>query len=163
MAALLIISTILSFLTAYSDNLGKLILHWINKSSKHEKNLLNEKVQLKREQCNYNMMDDFAKYSKVQRKINKIEEELEHIENKKIGFVLSTFCIYSVKCLCTMCILALTVYFKGSYVFKLDDSIDLTPFNYLISYPNEKNFVSIHFWIMCCNVVASLIKHSSYC
>lgn len=126
--------------------------------SAEEKALLKEKQELKTEQAQYSMMDQFAKYSKIQRKINAIDEKLNESKDNKNPLVSKVIAAYGPQAVCTLILLLLTLYYRRTPLFKLPQHIDLTPFNYVISYPNERNYVSFHFWIMSCNVVSRLLK-----
>lgn len=133
-------------------------MKWNGKLSIEERELLQQKQALRKEQEQWNMMDDFAKYSKIQRKINAIDEKLKDAKHEKNSLILTIVLKYGPQVLGTICLVLLTLYYRRTPLFQLPDNIDLTPFNYIISYPNEKNYVSFHFWIMSCNVVARLIK-----
>ncbi|KAG5897462.1 hypothetical protein JTB14_002723 [Gonioctena quinquepunctata] len=93
---LLITATVLSFLSVHSSIIGNLISKWMNKPSIRETELISERRQLKIEQSQLSITDDFAKYSKLQRKIIKIDEAVSAYRSGnsgltvKIGYLLST-------------------------------------------------------------------------
>ncbi|XP_030761400.1 protein GET1 [Sitophilus oryzae] len=160
MVYLLIISTALSFLSAHPSTISNKFLKWNSKATKEERELLQQRSVLIADQRQHSMVDQFAKYSKLQRRINAIDEKLKEQKDQKnsptvLYFLLSK---YGIQMICGFCLLMLTLYYRRTTLFVLDDNIDLSPFNYLISFPNEKNCVSFHFWVMTCNVVARLIK-----
>ncbi|XP_066246129.1 guided entry of tail-anchored proteins factor 1 [Euwallacea similis] len=158
MFILLIITTTLSFLNAQSSFLNNVAKKWSNMPSSTRRELQKEKQNLKAEQRQYNMMDSFAKYSKLQRKINVVDEKLEDCAEKENPIWWQIVVAYGPRAVCTLILLSLTLYYGRTPLFKIPDYVDLTPFNFFISYPNERNYVSFHFWIMSCNVVARLIK-----
>ncbi|XP_050307670.1 guided entry of tail-anchored proteins factor 1-like [Anthonomus grandis grandis] len=155
---LFIVSTLISFLVAKSTFISNWLTKWNSKFSAAEKELHKQKRALKQEQQQYSMIDDFAKYSKLQRKINAIDEQLEKCVNTKNPFWTVVLFNYGPKVVLSMVLLILTVYYRRTPLFKLPDFVDLSPFNNVISYPNERNFVSFHFWVMSCNVAARTIK-----
>ncbi|KAJ8985811.1 hypothetical protein NQ317_012051 [Molorchus minor] len=155
---LLVLSTTLSFISVHSSFLGKQVLKWINRPSEKENKLTTEKSKLKLEQDQLNMTDNFAKYSKIQRRINIIDKELLEYRNEKSNITLQLSLTYGLKFVLGICLAALSIYYRYSPVLKVHSSVDLTPFNHLISYPNESNQVSFHFWVLCCSSIARLIK-----
>lgn len=133
-------------------------MKWRTKPTKKDLELLEERVSLKKEQNNYNMMDAFAKYSKLQRKINAIDEKLKESNDQKNTLLVKTLSTYGIQIFCGLCLFILTICYRRITLFRIDDKIDLSPFNYIISYPNEKNCISFHFWVMTCNIVARILK-----
>ncbi|KAF7274205.1 hypothetical protein GWI33_013125 [Rhynchophorus ferrugineus] len=91
---LIIIPIILSFMAAHSAYIGNKYLRWRTKPSEVEQLLLEERKSLKKEQSQYNMMDAFAKYSKLQRKINIIDDKLKMFSDRKNTFLVKTLATY---------------------------------------------------------------------
>lgn len=135
------------------------ILKWLNKRTGTEKELLKQKNDLKNEQLSINMVDQFAKYSKIQRRINSINQELQQISGNKPtnNIIVHLGFAYGVKLLCALTLIILSLYYRYTPVFYLGDKVNLTPFTSLICYPNEVNYVSFYFWVMCSAAVARLI------
>ncbi|CAH0556632.1 unnamed protein product [Brassicogethes aeneus] len=156
---LLFIVPILTFILIHSTLFQSIILKWWKKATPKERELFSQVFKLKREQNTLNMVDDFAKYSKIQRKINVIELELEELKgNKNTTVPLGLAIKYGLKVIISLLLLIMSIYFRNTPVFTIDKSLDLAPFNYIISYPNELNHVSFHFWVICCTSMAELIK-----
>ncbi|KYB27573.1 Glycine--tRNA ligase-like Protein [Tribolium castaneum] len=105
------------------------------------------------------MVDEFAKYSKLQRRINVIDRELEQIKGDKPtnSFVVQLGFTYGVKLVFALLLILLSLYYRYTPVLYLGDKISLTPFTNFICYPNDANYVSFYFWAMCCVTVARLI------
>lgn len=130
----------------------------MNKPSLKEKMLISERNGLKSEQSNINMIDSFAKYSKIQRKIIAIDQDLNKYRNEKNSIILHIGLTHGLKIALGLLLFVLSIYYRYSPVFELSSNIDLTPFNHMISYPNENNQVSFHFWVLCCSSISRLIK-----
>lgn len=134
------------------------ILRWSNKPSKEEIKLTEEKTMLKHEQNQMSITENFAKHSKLQRKINIIDEKINELRNDRNNMTFHFSVIYGLKLFIGILVLLSSIYFRNIPVFHVDERISLMPFNHIISFPNEKNSVSFHFWILCCSAVARLIK-----
>ncbi|KAL3281513.1 hypothetical protein HHI36_004720 [Cryptolaemus montrouzieri] len=157
---LLIVSTLLSFLSVHSKVIGKPVLQWLSKISKEEDTKIYEIKKLKTEQQKLNMVDNFVEYSRIQRKINRLTESLGEIKNSKTAnnFYIKMGLSYGLKIVLATLLIILSIYYRKTPVLYLDNSVNLTPFGYFISFPNSGNSVSFHFWVMCCTAVARLIK-----
>lgn len=130
----------------------------MNKPSLKEKNLITQKNNLKLEQSKITMIDSFAKYSKIQRRINLIDQDLIKFRTEKNSIILHIGLTHGLKIALGLLLFILSIYYRYSPVFELSSSIDLMPFNHMISYPNESNQVSFHFWVLCCSSVSRLIR-----
>ena len=68
-------------------------LDWIYNTLSNYKQRLHklsgDYLDLKQQQKTFSMQDEFAKYSKIQRKLNKIEIEMKQLKNNKSTFVMS--------------------------------------------------------------------------
>lgn len=123
-----------------------------------EKELMEDKRCLKTEQSEISITENFAKYSKLQRKINSIDEKLNELRGNRNDITLQLLITYGLKILIGTIIFFCSVYFRNSPLFHIDERISLMPFNKIVSYPNGQNTVSFHFWVLCCSAVARLIK-----
>lgn len=112
------------------------------------------------EQSQISMVDEFASYSKIQRRINVIEQQLSEIRSERSYNVLQLNFVftYGMKVAFILILMWISIYYRNVPVFKLSQRFDLSPFTRIISYPNTDNSVSVHFWVMCCTAVAKLIK-----
>ncbi|XP_044750164.1 guided entry of tail-anchored proteins factor 1 [Coccinella septempunctata] len=156
---LLIISTLLSFLSVHTKIITNPVMHWMNRVSKEEKTKLNEIKALQCAQQKLSMVDNFVEYSKIQRKINKLTESLKESKSRNSNdFFLKIGIPYGLRIIIISMLIILCLYYRGSPLFYLESSINLFPFGYFISFPNGRNSVSFHFWVMCCTAFARLIK-----
>lgn len=173
--SLLFIATTLSFANAHADLIANWVSFvlstdffdliffyqvkkWTNAPTAKQLELLKEKRHLKIEQQKYSMIDEFAKYSKLQRRINALNEELKTSKQGDNPLWKNLVLSHVPQLVGTVILFLLVLYYRSTPIFRLPDGIDLVPFNYIISYPNGRNYVSLHFWIMSCNVVARLIR-----
>lgn len=134
------------------------VLKWINKPSIKEKELMTQKNELKKVQNSISITDNFAKYSKIQRQINKIDENLSDFRSEKNNLYIHFGLTYGLQIFFAIVLVGLSIYYRSTPVIAIDKSIDLTPFSYLISYPHSENVVSFHFWVLCSSTTARLIK-----
>lgn len=176
---LLFLSTLLSFISVYSHFFGKpvstilpliflfilpicfffKILYWLEGQTSRERSLIMQKRELQRDQSSISMADNFASYSKVQRKINALDQELSEIreERRYKNFKYRFFLQYGLRFVFGIVLVVLSIYYKREPVFSLSRKFDLAPFSKIISYPNEENNVSFHFWVLCSTAVARLL------
>lgn len=175
---LFIVLTVLSFLSVHANHLGKpvsvanrtfvkniyhlfspQILKWLNIPTDKECELLSRKRQLLSEQSTLNMVDSFSKYSKIQRQINSIDQEISELQGERsyANFKYNLFFKYGLKFLISVLLFVLWIYYRRVAVFSVPRKFDLTPFTKIIAYPNKDNDVSFHFWVLCCTTIARII------
>lgn len=135
------------------------IMKWLNIPTDKECDLLSRKHELLSEQSTLNMVDSFAKYSKIQRQINSIDQELTELQGERnyTSFKYKFFFTYGLRLIIGVLIFVLSIYYRSVAVFSVPRKFDLTPFTKLIAYPNKDNDVSFHFWVFCCTTIARLI------
>lgn len=107
------------------------------------------------------MIDDFARYSKLQRKINQIDIELSDLQNERLksSIIVKMVCTYGIRAVFALVLLTFSIYYRQSTVGCLSKKIDLFPLTNVISFPNGKdNCISVPFWITCCTTVGTLLK-----
>lgn len=143
----------------FSDFLLLQIMRWLNFPSEKEKELILRKRELMSEQSLISMVDSFAKFSKLQRQINAINEELSEIQSSRNynNLKYQFFFTYIFKIVAGIALLIMSICYRYDPVLRISKTFDLTPFTGLISYPNNINDVSLHFWVVCCTTVARLI------
>lgn len=139
------------------------ILRWLKKRTTREKELFEQKFKLKQEQSGLNMVDEFAKYSKIQRKINTIDANLDEITASRPtnSFFVQIAFVYGVQFVLVLLLIGFSLYFRLTPVIFLGKKVNLAPFTYLICYPNEVNYVSFYFWAMSSAAVARAFKFRS--
>nr|CAH7749242.1 unnamed protein product [Callosobruchus chinensis] len=155
---LLVVSSCLSFLSIHSSWVGSQVLKLVNRPTSKQRQLLSKKRDLQLEQSSINMADHFVQYSRIQRKINAIDEELTLDLDKKNNWELKLGLAYGARILFGIILIILSLYYRHTPLFIVDNNLDLSPFNYIISYPNGNNTVTVHFWIMCCTATFRLLK-----
>ncbi|KAL1496958.1 hypothetical protein ABEB36_008001 [Hypothenemus hampei] len=154
---LFLTSTALSVCLAKATYISQWLPNFEDFSTSSQRDLLRVKRELQTEQQQFNKMDDFAKYSKIQRKINAIDQKLKLSKDKE-NYVLKMCLKFWFHILCSLLLFGLWITYRQISLFKLPDYVDLRPFNYFISYPNGKNQVSLHFWIITCSIVMRSIQ-----
>uniref|UniRef100_A0A6M2E7L1 Guided entry of tail-anchored proteins factor 1 n=1 Tax=Amblyomma tuberculatum TaxID=48802 RepID=A0A6M2E7L1_9ACAR len=70
--------TFCGMFTAFIPFVVKMVLQVISQETEMETNLRRQVCDLRAELGSMNIVDEFAKYAKIQRKINKMSEELAH-------------------------------------------------------------------------------------
>lgn len=110
------------------------------------------------EQNQISITENFAKHSKLQRKINVLDEKLNEIRSERNNMSVQLTVIYGVKILIGVLVVIISICFRNYPVIEVDQRINLVPFDHIISYPNKQNTVSFHCWFLCCTAVARLIK-----
>lgn len=137
------------------------LLKWLNKPTEKEVTLYRNKMKLKHQQSELSITDQFAKYSKIQRQINAIDQQLEEMQStkKSRNFKWDISLIYLLKVPFTLLLLIFSYYYRYTPAFYLNKNFDLFPFSGVIAYPNkEKNAVSIYFWALCCTSALKVMK-----
>lgn len=137
-------------------------MKWLNIPTDKECELLSRKRELLSEQSTLNMVDHFAKYSKIQRQINSIDLKLSEIQGERsyTNIKYNLFFMYGLRAIIAALLFVLSIYYRSVAVFSVPRKFDLTPFTKLIAYPNKDNDVSFHFWVFCCTTIARLIPVS---
>lgn len=135
------------------------MLKWLNIPTDKECELLSRKRELLSEQSTVNMVNSFAKYSRIQRQINVIDQELTELQGERsyTSFKYKFFFMYGIRFIIAVLLFLLSIYYRNVPVFSVPRKFDLTPFTNVIAYPNKDNDVSFHFWVFCCTTIARLI------
>lgn len=135
------------------------MLKWLNMPTAKESDLHLKKRQLLKEQSKLNMVDSFAKYSKIQRQINRVDQELSEFQSERSysNFKCKFFFMYGFRVIISLLLFVMSIYYRRVPVFSVPRKFDLSPFTSLIAYPNKDNDVSFHFWVICCTTVSKLI------
>lgn len=120
-----------------------------------------QRTVLLAKQSEVNMVDQFAKYAKIQRQINAIDQELQELQgNRRNSSLIWDIALkYALKIPFAVLLVIFSIYYRDTPAFVVDKSFDLFPFGNIIAYPSkERNSVSLHFWIMCCTAFFRVIK-----
>ncbi|XP_049876201.1 guided entry of tail-anchored proteins factor 1-like [Pectinophora gossypiella] len=151
---------ILCILSALVPQLGRTIAGCYSRPSSEERMIWGEIVKLKAEQKNVSMKDEFAAYSKLQRKINKLENHLkdnsQSRRTKSLAIKGSVLIILQV--VMGLLIVASVIWFRREPIVVLKG--DLFPLTTVLSYPSDMpNAISTHMWVLISNVsVRSLLR-----
>lgn len=134
-------------------------MFWLDRQTSREKSLILQKRDLQKNQSSLSISENFAKFSKLQRQINAFDQELSEIREQRSykNFKYRFFMQYGLKFVFAVALVVLSLYYRREPVFKLSRKFDLSPLSNVISYPNEENDVSFHFWVACCTTVARLL------
>ncbi|XP_018336551.1 tail-anchored protein insertion receptor WRB-like [Agrilus planipennis] len=153
--------SLLSFLSINTSIIGVPLLKWVNRSTSQERKLIEKRSELKQQQSNIPMVDNFAKFSKIQRKINSVDQELEEIQKQKSDkiFLTKILSSYGLKVIIGTALFFFSYYYRFSPILHLNEKYNLFPLSNIIAYPNEPNTVSVHFWIVCCTTAARAIQN----
>ncbi|XP_065164693.1 guided entry of tail-anchored proteins factor 1 [Atheta coriaria] len=159
---LFLVTTLIGFLSVHVSVLTKYISKIFNRIPQAERTLLEERRELLKQQAALSVSRDFVKHSKLQRKINAIDEQLKESGSKRNGnnFIYNIGINYGCNILLSVVMIFLSVYYRKVPVFIVETKYNLWPFGGLISFPNDvENSVSVHFWMVSCSSVARLLKN----
>lgn len=131
-----------------------------SKPSNEERNLLSTVLKLKAEQKFISMKDEFAAYSKLQRQIIKLENQLkdgsQSRRTKGLAIKGSIHIILQVGL--ALMIIFSVIWFRREPIVAFKG--DLFPLTSILKYPSDMpNAISTHIWVLVSNVsIRSLIK-----
>lgn len=128
--------------------------------SNAEKSIWTEIIKLKAEQKGISMKDEFAAYSRIQRKINKLEGQLKDDSQSRMGkslAVKSTIQIVFQVAVALVTVISV-IYFRREPIVALKG--DLFPFTTMLRYPSDMpNAISTHMWVLISNLsIRTLVK-----
>ncbi|KAL0871031.1 hypothetical protein ABMA27_004840 [Loxostege sticticalis] len=131
-----------------------------SRPSSEERTLWEQILKLKAEQKSISMKDEFAAYSKIQRKINKLEGQLKDGSQSRMS---KSIAIKSSVQIILQVVLALltivsVIWFRREPIVAL--KTNLFPFAAMLSYPSGMpNAISTHVWVLVSNVsLRTLLK-----
>lgn len=131
-----------------------------SRPSKEERKILEEIVKLKAEQNSLSIKDDFAAYSKLQRKINKLEATLKDNSQTRISRSLAIKgSVHIILQVILAAVIVVSVFwFRREPIVAFNT--DLAPITNILQYPSETpNAISTHIWVLISNVsIRSLLK-----
>lgn len=121
--------------------------------SNEERAILTELVKLRAEQQKISMKDEFAAFSKLQRRINKLDGELKENSQSRLSKSLaikgSTNVILQIAI--ALIILLSVFWFRHEPIITLKG--DLFPLTTMLRYPSDMpNAISTHVWVLISNV-----------
>ncbi|XP_035220855.1 guided entry of tail-anchored proteins factor 1-like [Stegodyphus dumicola] len=80
--------TLCGMFSSFIPIVVKMILQVINRETEMEANLRRQVCDLKAELGSISMVDEFAKYAKIKRKVNKVTDELSHQSDIRSSYTL---------------------------------------------------------------------------
>ncbi|XP_068617704.1 guided entry of tail-anchored proteins factor 1 [Battus philenor] len=157
---LLVYFVALCTVSALVPTLVKPIVACFSRASNEDRSAWVEVMKLKEAQKGISIKDEFAAYSKLQRKINKLESQLK--ENRSSRMSKSLAIIGSVHIICqivvALVIVVSVIWFRREPIVALKG--DLSPLSTVLRYPSEMpNAISTHVWVLITNLsVRTLLK-----
>lgn len=128
--------------------------------SNEEHSILTEIMKLKAEQKTISMKDEFAAYSKIQRKINKLDIILKENSQTRLSKSLAIKGSINIlmQVVLALVIVVSVIWFRREPIVALEG--DLFPLGTILRYPSStQNAVSTHVWVLISNVsIRSLVK-----
>lgn len=119
-----------------------------------------EIAKLRDEQDKLSIKDDFAAYSKVQRKINKLEVQLKDDSQSRASkrLAIKGFVHLVLQAVVALAIIISVIWFRREPIVVLKGN--LFPLTSILSYPSDMpNAVSTHVWVILSNFsIRTLIK-----
>ena len=145
--------------------LGALLDWTYNMFSNHKQRLHTlsaEYLDLKHQQKSISMQDEFAKYSKIQRKLNKIEMEMKKLKSDKNAFVMTWKLKASIGLyvLYVACIFGLVLFKRYEPVVNISNIWMPKQVKSILSYPtNKSNVIGLPIWILICRQFSRALLH----
>ncbi|KAF7495082.1 Tail-anchored protein insertion receptor WRB [Sarcoptes scabiei] len=133
--------TSISLFNAFIPTIVSLLLNLFIWDSKIEKSLKVQISDLKEELGFINMTDEFAKYSKIQRKLNKISDELKNKNNRQFLYQTKTRMILYVILYGISGIIFFLInwnHFRKPLLFFVSDNL-FYPFGPLLAFPTGQS------------------------
>ncbi|CAH0720419.1 unnamed protein product, partial [Brenthis ino] len=157
---LLVYFIVLCTLSAIVPVLVKPIAACFARPSNEERAILAELVKLKTEQQKISMKDEFAAFSKLQRRINKLDGELKENSQSRLSKSLAIKGSINVilQVVIALIILVSVFWFRHEPIVTLKG--DLFPLTTMLRYPSDMpNAISTHVWVLISNVsIRTLLK-----
>lgn len=162
---------LLNILRQFASDFAKLFVKLVNTLQYHNVNVrIKQKRryldELKMEQREINMMEEFAKHAKLQRKIDKVTRELKTYSECKVQsqYFLNLVLRYSFQTVLTLGIMYLCVANRSHPVLYLQEKYT-SYFSVLFSFPGgQPGTVSCFFWAAACRVcVGKIVDYIKEC
>lgn len=164
---LLITILLLNIFKQFAPEFAKLLAKLVNTLKYHNESVLFSQKrcylkELEMEQRDINMMDEFAKHAKLQRKIDRTTAEIRsHSDSKaKSQYFINLILRYSLQAVFTLGMIYLCVVYRSHPVLELPEK-HTSYFSVLFSFPGgEPGTVSCFFWAAACRVCVGKIMDS---
>ncbi|GIY68326.1 guided entry of tail-anchored proteins factor 1 [Caerostris darwini] len=143
------IVTLCGLLGAFIPFIVKMFLQVITRETEMEVNLRRQACDLKAELGSISMVDEFAKYAKIKRKVNKVTDELTHQADLKSSYTMKVRIIASAAlyALISSTVLFLLWNYRKVPVVVLPENW-LYPVGFLLTYPSDvAGGISLTSWL----------------
>ncbi|XP_026814153.1 tail-anchored protein insertion receptor WRB-like [Rhopalosiphum maidis] len=160
---LLVWSIIISFYNMFSIKFIPKFVLWLMNMNKEHKKLVNEISVLKNEQSQISIVKEFAKHTKLQRRINKLNEELKtHIrENSSKNLKIKFMCKVSLYAFSVILNLLFVYYNYHKTVLRELPTNWFIPLSWLVRWPSSQvGTMSFVFWYSITNCVAKVTTNN---
>ncbi|XP_053980259.1 guided entry of tail-anchored proteins factor 1-like [Hylaeus anthracinus] len=157
---LFIVSTISCFLEYIVPILIKYVTSRLYTITKHDMELRDDLVNLKHEMLGISIVDEFAKYAKLQRKCNKIEGILKETAYKRLSsrMKIQLFITYGFRILNGLFELILSYLYKNKPVIIFPKGM-LWPIQNFLSWPcSQEDSISLIVWLVIARLVVSMCR-----
>ncbi|XP_033231098.1 tail-anchored protein insertion receptor WRB-like [Belonocnema kinseyi] len=154
---LFITSTLSCFLDLLVGIIIKYVFTWLFSGSKQDQSLRIELINIKQEMNQISMIDEFPKYAKLQRKYNKLENELKKRVNNRVASRMKIHVtITSITYALNVILISVLVYmYRNEPVVVLPNGM-LSPLENIFKWPGSyANGISLTMWIFMTRVAAS--------
>uniref|UniRef100_A0A2H8U051 Guided entry of tail-anchored proteins factor 1 n=1 Tax=Melanaphis sacchari TaxID=742174 RepID=A0A2H8U051_9HEMI len=162
---LLVWSIIVSFYNMFSIKFIPKFILWIMNINKEHKKLVDEISVLKKEQSTISIVKEFAKHTKLQRRINKLKEELKiHIkENSSKNLKIKFICKVSLYAFSVILNLLFVYYNYHKTVLRELPTNWFLPLSWLVRWPSSQvGTMSFVFWYSITNCVAKVTTNNIF-
>uniref|UniRef100_A0A2S2PQY0 Guided entry of tail-anchored proteins factor 1 n=1 Tax=Schizaphis graminum TaxID=13262 RepID=A0A2S2PQY0_SCHGA len=160
---LLVWSIIISFYNMFSIKFIPKFILWLMNMNKEHKKLVNEISVLKNEQSQISIVKEFAKHTKLQRRINKLNEELKtHIrENSSKNLKTKFMCKVSLYAFSILLNFLFVYYNYHKTVLRELPTNWFIPLSWLVRWPSSQvGTMSFVFWYSITNCVAKVTTNN---
>lgn len=160
------LSVTINLIKRNSTKLGTVVVSLFHTNDRNLKSLSELNAEMKvllKERDSYNQVDEFAKYSLVQRKVNKLTEKTKEVRNAqskermKASMCVKAVLIVLISLMSVMliwyCYDKPVVDFQASIEKSYADANAFYPLNWLLSFPcaKTKNVIGFTFWLFITN------------
>ncbi|XP_050665853.1 guided entry of tail-anchored proteins factor 1-like [Leptidea sinapis] len=157
---LLVYFLVLCTLSALVPIIVKPISACFTRPTKEERKIWDDVLALKNEQKLISMKDEFAAYSRLQRKINKLESELKDNSQKRLSKSLTIKGTVHIvlHVVIGLVIIISMIFYRHEPIVAL--KANLFPISSFLKYPSDiPNAISTHVWVVISNVsIRTLIR-----
>ncbi|XP_011311282.1 tail-anchored protein insertion receptor WRB [Fopius arisanus] len=148
MSTLFIISTSLYLFSYVIPSVIKYIVGWFFSEPKGEQNLRSEMIKLEQEMSSISMVDEFSRYTKVQRKHTKLREDFKNLVSVRMSARAKAvlFFTYSARVFNGLVILIMLKLYRTEPVVIFPKGI-LWPLDKILSWPSTyEDSISLAMW-----------------